>query len=172
MDKKKVIENIKYYFILFIIISILSYFYEEILFLLIKDKLVKRGFLYGPWLPIYGFGALIILKTCKRLKKHPVIIFIITFLLTGTLEGISGFILNKFFNMKLWDYSNDFLNIGGYVCLKSATGFAIGGLLLIYLLEPFIKFFYNKFSKKQSTIITIIIFIIFVIDNIISYMLK
>ena len=158
MNKKNIFNFIKYGFIVFIVISILSYFYEEFIFWVFKEKFVKRGFLYGPWLPIYGWGSLLIL--------------IVTFILTGFLEGTSGFITDKFFHKRLWNYSKDFLNIGGYVCLKSAIGFAIGGLLLIYIIEPFIKYFYNKLSNKQTTIISIFLFIIFVADNIFSHIFK
>lgn len=172
MNKKNIFNFIKYGFIVFIVISILSYFYEEFIFWVFKEKFVKRGFLYGPWLPIYGWGSLLILLTCSKLKKHPILIFIVTFILTGFLEGTSGFIIDKFFHKRLWNYSKDFLNIGGYVCLKSAIGFAIGGLLLIYIIEPFIKYFYNKLSNKQTTIISIFLFIIFVTDNIFSHIFK
>ena len=172
MKKTKFIDIIKYYILVFMFISVVGFFYEEILFLFKTGHLVKRGYLYGTWLPIYGIGSIIILVTCKRLEKHPVWIFLLTFISTGILEFLTGYFLWHVGHKRLWNYKGEFLNIGGYICLKSLTGFAIGGLILIYILHPLFKKIYNKLNDKQINLLVILLLIVFVIDNIFSLIIN
>ena len=155
LNKKKIWKYIKYGILLFITISILGFIYEEIVYLFKMKTIVKRGYLYGPWLPIYGFGSILILTTCYKLKKQGWI-FILTFFLTGTLEFLTGYFLKHVRHKRLWNYTGEFLNIGGYICLRSLIGFALGGL---------------KLNDKQTTVLSISLLIIFIIDNLVT-MLK
>ncbi len=134
--------------VMFYLCSILGYFYELILNLFYNGKLYSHGILNGPWLPIYGVGSLIILLLNKY-KKKPLVIFILSFLLTGALEGISGFVLLKLAKKRLWDYTGHFLNIGGFVCFLSAFCFGIGGLLVIYLIYPLVKKIIEKIKREH-----------------------
>lgn len=153
--------------LLFYICSIIGYFYEMVLCFIYNGKFISHGILYGPWLPIYGTGAILI-SLLSKYKKHPFIIFILSFFLTGILEGICGFILLKFFKIRLWDYEGKFLNIGGFVCFLSALCFAIGGLLVIYLLTPLINKIIKKFHNKIIRNILLIISLIFLSDVILT----
>ncbi len=140
----------------FYISSVIGFLYELIISL-IKTGKYHRGILFGPWLPIYGTGTVLIIALLNKYKKKPYLIFILSFFLTGILELIIGFILNKFLNMRLWDYTGWFLNIKGYVCLLSAFCFAIGGLLAIYVLKPLVdKLINNKNSKIIKKVLVII----------------
>ncbi len=103
-----------------------------------------------------------------KLKKYPLLIFFISFFLTGTLEGISGFLLLKFGKMRLWDYTGYFLNIGGFVCFLSAFCFGIGGLIITYLIYPFIEKILKKINIKWIKRSLMLISIIFGIDIIAS----
>ena len=149
--------------ILFYFCSILGYIYELILNFIYSGKLFSHGILYGPWLPIYGTGSLLIMLFSKY-KKKPLLIFILSFFITGLLEYICGFILLTFFKMRLWDYTGYFLDIGGHVCLLSAFCFGLGGLLITYLIYPFIEKLYNKINKNLIKIILTIVSSIFLID--------
>jgi len=126
---------------LFYLCSIFGYLYELILCYFYSGKVFSHGILYGPWLPIYGTGALLVMLFYKY-KKKPLIIFLLSFFITGIFEYLCGFILLKFLKMRLWDYTGYFLNINGLVCFLSAFCFAIGGLLIIYLIYPFVKKIY------------------------------
>lgn len=149
--------------VLFYICSIIGYIYELILTYVFEGKVFSHGILNGPWLPIYGAGAILI-AFLNKYKKHPLKIFIYSFFLTGFLEGLSGFILLKFFKMRLWDYTGRFLNINGFVCFLSAFCFGIGGLLITYLLIPLIDKLLSKIKKKYVLIILGILSLLFSID--------
>jgi len=154
--------------LLFYFCSIFGYIYELILHFFNKGIIFSCGILNGPWLPIYGVGSILIITLYKKYHNKPLIIFILSFFLTGILELISGFILDKIIHKRLWDYSKRFLNINGYVCLLSAFCFGIGGLIIIYLIYPFIKKVFNNFTNKALKIILITISIIFALDIILT----
>lgn len=159
--------------IIFFIGAIVGYLYEVIFYYFTEHRLDNAGILFGPWLPIYGFGAVFISLIAPKVKKHPLLLFFGCMLVTGILEYIVGFISVNVFDKKLWDYSGLFLNINGYVCLRSVLTFAIGGLFLVYIVEPFItKLQQNKKYYKYLHNILIIITIIFILDFLISRILK
>lgn len=153
--------------ILFYFCSILGYIYELILCFIYSGKIFSHGILYGPWLPIYGTGSLLIMLLYKYRNK-PWLIFVLSFFVTGILEYICGVILLKFFKMRLWDYTGYFLDIGGHVCFLSALCFGIGGLLITYLIYPTIKKIYNKVNKIVLKIILGSISSLFLTDIIAS----
>ena len=149
----------------FIIYSIAGYVIETAFGFLTKGVLESRkGFLYGPFCPIYGLGA-VFLSTLKPLKKNPILLFISSIIITGLVEFIIGYISINIFNLKLWDYTGLFLNIKGLVCLRSVLTFAIGSLLLNYILIPIIDKYYNKNIRKYLYII-ICIFTLDIITSI------
>lgn len=135
------------YLITFIVGSIVGYIYEIIYYLIIDKELVNRGFLYGPYLPVYGFGAVFMLWLIKRFKKDPLIVFLLGVLITGIVEYITGYLMFHIYHRTWWDYTGLFLNINGYVCLRSVLTFGIGGLILIYVVDPII----SKLSKNLNS---------------------
>ncbi len=147
----------------FYLCSILGYFYELILNYFYKGNFYSHGFLKGPWLPIYGIGALLLL-IINKYKKKPLVIFLLSFFLTGLLEGLSGFLLLKLGGIRLWNYKGYFLNINGYVCLLSAFCFGIGGLIFTYLLNPLIEKIIAKVNNKLIIFVLTILSLIFTGD--------
>lgn len=123
-------------------------FYEE-------RRFVNRGILAGPICPVYGFGTLLILNIGSLLKlQHPGllsnIIFII--LLTTVLEYLTGYMLETFLNVKAWDYSNEFCNIKGRICLKFSIFWGLLGCFLIYGLHPIAAQFINGVNEDMKII--------------------
>ena len=155
--------------LIFLVGSLIGFLYEEIFYLITDHKLYYQGFLYGPYLPIYGWGALLLLSL-KKFKKNPILVFLFAILITGILEYFSGYFMFKIFNKRWWDYTGLFLNIDGYVCLRSVLTFSVGAIILIYWLEPIISKFCikNKFSKK----VAISFLVIYLIDNILTFTLR
>lgn len=165
MNKEDLIIKIG---LVFYIASIIGYFYELILTYFRTGKIFSHGYLFGPWLPIYGTGALFIMLISK-FKKSPLAIFFLSFLLTGALEGITGFFLLKFLHMRLWDYTGYFLNINGFVCFLSAFCFAIGGILVTYVLCPLVEKLMHKVSVKKIKAFLSIISTFFIVDLIATH---
>lgn len=158
---------------LFLFGGIFGFIYEEIFYLIDLGKLVKRGSTYGPWIPIYAFGTILIILISYKYKEKPLIIFVLGMLISGILEFITGYILFHVFNLRLWDYNNEILNfgnIGGYICLRSILFFGISSLFLFYVALPIINKINNK-NNKIVNVISIVLFIIFIIDIIISIIL-
>lgn len=162
-NKKNIIDKILYNFIIFLLGAVTGYIYEVIFYYITLGILNNWGVLYGPYLPIYGIGA-VLLSQLKPLKKKPILLFILSIIVTGLLEYIIGYISLNIFNQRLWDYRGLFLNIDGLVCLRSVITFAIGSLILNYLLLPLIDKYYSKKLYKY----TYVVIIIFIIDIIIS----
>jgi len=124
------------YFLYFFIYAVIGYISEVIYCSIPLKRLVNRGFLHGPYLPIYGFGALLVVIPLMNFTVHPILVFLIAALLTSTLEFMTSYILEKIFNTKLWDYSKNFANINGRVCLLNSTLFGMMGLGATYWLHP------------------------------------
>ncbi len=123
----------------FFIYSVLGYFSEVIYCSVPQKRFVNRGFLYGPYLPIYGFGSLIVIILLDPFRDYPAVVFILAFLLTSCLEYFTSWLLEKLFSIKLWDYSKHRVNINGRVCLLNSTLFGIMGLVAEYLVQPFVE---------------------------------
>lgn len=160
------------YFGIFVISGIIGFIYEELFYKLDLGHFVKRGITFGPWIPIYAFGGIFIILLTYKYKDKPLIIFLLSFLVTGILEYTTGFILNNFWNIRLWDYNNEILNFGnvnGYVCLRSVLLFGIAGVFLVKLIVPFLQ----KFNKSTVyKILSYILFSTFIFDICISLVLK
>ena len=140
---------------IFYICSILGFLYELVLSYAYNGKFFSHAFLYGPYLPIYGLGS-ILLTLFSKYKKYPLVIFALSFLASALFEGFSGLLLLKIFKIRLWDYTNHFLNIGGFVCFLSAFTFSVLSLLLIYIILPLIKKLVKKYRDNLKIILGIL----------------
>lgn len=149
--------------LLFYFCNILGYLYELLLHFIYNGSFFSHGILYGPWLPIYGSGSLLIMSIYKY-KNKPILIFLLSFFITGLLEYLSGLVLLKILNIRLWDYTGMFLNISGHVCFLSALCFGLGGLLITYVIYPFIEKIYLRIKDKYLKFILSSISFIFLID--------
>ena len=165
-------EIIIYYIMIFFIGCICGWIYEEIFHFIKENEIVNRGFLYGPYLPVYGFGACILISLLRKLKKHPIIFFLSCILITGIIEYITGYILMEIWHKRWWDYTGLFMDIHGYVCLRSVLTFGIGGLLLLYIFDPIVKEFVHGKTKKKALIFSIVFSIIIIIDIIITLLFR
>lgn len=160
--------SIATYFMLFIIYAVAGWICEITLQLVQKHKLADRGFLIGPYCPIYGCGAVLITLCLTPFNEHPVGLFVLAMVLCGSLEYATSFIMEKAFNARWWDYSTMKFNINGRICLETLVPFGIAGLLIVYLFNPFLLSIIQSWSEGTLNIISLIIAIIFAADVIIS----
>ncbi len=126
------------FIIIFFIYSFLGYCCEVFYCSVGQKRFVNRGFLYGPYLPIYGFGSLVVTILLDPLSEYPLAVFIFAFVLTSCLEYFTSWLLEKLFSVKLWDYSKHKVNINGRVCLLNSTLFGLLGLVAEYFVQPLI----------------------------------
>ena len=160
--------NLTYYFLLFIIYSVLGWLLEVTCKLYDEKKFINRGFLIGPYCPIYGCGAICITSLLYRYSYDPLVLFIMTTIGCGILEYMTSFIMEKLYKARWWDYSKRLFNINGRVCLGTLIPFGIFGLILTYITNPFFIEIFNKINIKYLNISAITILIILIVDNIIS----
>jgi len=123
---------------IFFIYSFIGWCLEVILYAVVEGKFVNRGFLNGALCPIYGIGVLIVITVLNDVKDNIVLLFFASVLLTSILELLVGFILDKLFKKRWWDYSNEPMNLGGYVCLRFSLMWGIGCIVVVDLVHPLI----------------------------------
>lgn len=160
--------NFPYLFLMFIMYSFLGYLCEIVCSSIKQKKLVNRGFLCGPYCPIYGVGCLFILFLLLRFKEDPVLVFILGAIITSALEYVTSFILEKIFHNKWWDYSDEKFNIHGRIFLFNTLLFGFGSLVVIYTGNNIITKVLNLFSPLVMKILAYSLLVIFVLDVIYS----
>ena len=152
----------------FIIYSFFGWIMESVLKTVIQKKLVNSGFLYGPFCPIYGFGAMIMLLFLGIFKDNVVLLFLMAFFVLSLWEYLVGWMLEKIFNTKYWDYTENKFNIKGRVCLLNSIFWGILGVVFIRYMHPFIAEKVDKIDAGVLLFITIIMLIAVVVDLVIS----
>lgn len=109
----------------------------EVLLYLVRDRtLVNRGFLSGPFLPVYGFGALGMLIVCLPVKEDVGKVMIVGALAASLLEYAAGALVLRVLHVRYWDYSEERMNLGGHVCLMSALTWAAFAVAVVCVLHP------------------------------------
>lgn len=162
------LRNIEIYFLLFFTYAVLGWIMEVTLKLISEKRFINRGFLIGPYCPIYGYGVLLITILLKRYQDDVVVTFIFSILICGLLEYFTSYFMEKFFHARWWDYSQRKFNINGRICLETLIPFGIMGCLIMYITNPIILNLLNKIPDMFLHILSISLFIIYLVDNILS----
>ncbi len=162
-------KTICIYFLYFIIYSFIGWLMEVISKFFEFKRYINRGFLIGPICPIYGYGVLLIIILIGRDTTDVLAVFLKAILICSVLEYSTSYVMEKLFNARWWDYSENKFNINGRICLETMVPFGILGTTVVYLVHPLITKFIALFSTKLIIITSIIIFIIYLIDNILSF---
>ncbi|CAM4176821.1 putative ABC transporter permease [Erysipelothrix aquatica] len=161
-------SQISLLFIYWIIYSFIGWILETVYCSILSGKFEERGFLNGPLVPIYGFGAMIILATLLPYAFNPVLVFLLGLILTSSLEYLTSYIMEKAFKMRWWDYSEMFMNINGRVCLLNSTMFGALSLILVEYIHPVIVALIANISMEYLNYIAIALFALVIIDFIAS----
>lgn len=127
-------ETIIFFFIYAVIGWICEFFYCGA----IDKKFENRGFLFGPYCPIYGAGAILIVYILQPLSQSAWSLFFYTVIVCTVMEYFVGWAMEKIFDMRWWDYSNQPLNLNGRICVLNSTLFGLMGLLLVYVVHPLV----------------------------------
>lgn len=161
--------TISKYFLLFYIYSIVGYFCEVIsIYHHYKRVEWHRGYLLGPYLPIFGFGALIITIFLEPYKTQPITTFVLGMVYCGTLEYITSYLLERIFHLHWWDYSKRKLNINGRVCLETSVMFGLGALVLVNFTNEWLFNIFQRIPNRVIITLSIVIFLIVCFDIILS----
>ena len=153
---------------LFFIFAMFGWVWELFFYYVQQGKIINRGVLHGPWLPIYGVGGLIVLIFLFVLRRRPVLHLIATVILCGVVEYFGGWALETIFDKKWWDYSGYFFNIDGRVCAEGLFVFGAAGMAFIYVLAPLLDNMIRKAQQKILIPVEAVLLVFFVIDVIYS----
>lgn len=157
------------YFLYFIIYSFAGWLMEVICKFIEQKKFINRGFLIGPICPIYGHGILAIILLIGKNTTDILSVFLKAILVCSVLEYLTSYLMEKLFKARWWDYSKKRFNLNGRICLETMLPFGILGTTIIYIIHPLVVKFVDLFSSKIIITIAIILFIIYLADNIITY---
>ncbi len=157
------------WFCLFLIYSFLGWCAEITWASIDKKKLVfNRGFLIGPYCPLYGVGAWLMIFFLHRYEKDFVVLFVLSAVVCSVLEYLTGYLLEKVFHTRWWDYTHRRWNLNGRVCLGNSLMFGAAGVLLIALVNPFLHRLLSMIPHVVLMILACILLFIFLLDLIIS----
>jgi len=174
--KLKKIENLRKYFIYFMMYAVVGWLYEVFLEVVIyKWGFSNRGVLFGPYIPIYGFGALVFIMLFYKFsqKKQPffekiasiIIVFLGCAFTATIIELVTSYILEIITGSWPWQTYTDYTyNFQGRIALSPSIRFGLGGLFFIYVLQPIFEKIVNSFSRKVLVIMSSFLFIAVFID--------
>lgn len=161
--------DIRVYFLLFMIYAILGWCMEVTCKLIQYKRFINRGFLIGPYCPIYGYGAILITFLLKKYTNDPIALFFMAIIICGTLEYLTSYFMEKIFKARWWDYSQRKFNINGRICLETLIPFGIAGTFILYIANPFIMKYINMIPELGLHIFTVVFLLIYVTDMIVSF---
>ena len=160
---------------LFVAGAVLGWIYETLFYRLDQGQFIRRGQGLGPWLPIYGFGFLLIFLCAWRLRRRPVLVFLASGISTGLLELVTGWVLFTFFDgLRLWDYNVEIWNwgnVGGFICARSILLFSTAGLVVVFFLIPLLVRLLDRFPRGFR-LVSGLLCLLFVADIVQGYLLK
>lgn len=164
-----------YYLNNFLLFSFFGFLFENILHFITTGEFTNNPF-YGPWMPIYGFGIIIMIFLTRlifnRLKLNRplkiIILFIIVTLILTILELAGGHLTEFIFHKSFWDYTDLKFNFGKYIALEISLVWGTACLIFLYIVKPLT----DKFVKKIPKFVSIILLILIIVDFIFSFFLK
>lgn len=153
-----------FYVLLFFLLAFAGWLWEAGIYVVTRQSLVNRGVYYGPYLPIYGVGGLLLWFLLKKVNHKPFVTFLLSAAICSVLEYGASVFLEWKWGMRWWDYSGYFLNLNGRICLLSILCFGLGGMLLNCYLLPYYKKVYNWMNPGWRLALCGILLTIFILD--------
>ena len=142
---------------IFFIYAFLGWCTEVSYAALVTGQFVNRGFLNGPVCPIYGFGVVIVLLCLTPLADNLFLLFLGSVALTSALEWLTGFVLEKLFHQRWWDYSDQPFNLSGYVCLRFSVAWGFACLFVVKLLHPTVLLFIRLIPRPLGLALLVLL---------------
>ena len=154
--------------LLFIGFSFVGWVWEVSYHFIQTGAFANRGTMFGPWLPIYGTGGVVVLLLCSRFRRNPVVEFFTAVVLCGIIEYFSGLFLEMKYHQRWWSYDGYFLNLHGRICAEGLLVFGIGCCLVVYLVAPVSDYLFSKVKTRVLIPICLVLAGIFMIDKVYS----
>ena len=162
-------DTICYYFLLFFIYSFLGWIIETIVCSYHEKKLIlNRGFLIGPYIPIYGTAGVLMVLFLSEYKRDPVLLFCMAVIYSSLLEYVTSYLMEKIFKARWWDYSDHKFNLNGRICLENCLLFGVLGVILIYIINPGVTFVLDILPSVLFYTLAIVFLTLMITDAIIT----
>lgn len=169
---RKKLPRVYLYFIYFILFAFIGWLLETCFSFYALGHFTKRGFLYGPLCPIYGWGALILIMFLGRYRKNNLKLFIYAAIVFTAFEYLVSYGMEALFSLKWWDYTEEFMNLNGRVSIFYTFAWGIIAILFINFIYPFFKkklnILLSKIPYKVQVTIVYILFTVFITDTVLS----
>ncbi|MDF9867152.1 putative membrane protein [Bacilli bacterium PM5-3] len=144
------------YYLFFLIYSFFGWCMESTLFSIREKRFVNRGFLNGPLCPIYGIGMVLIIYFLEPYSDNMSMLFVLGLVLATILEFLTGYILEKIFKTRWWDYTKKKFNFMGYICLENSLDWGILCVIMIKLIQPLVVDVINSFSEMFLNVFMVV----------------
>lgn len=176
-ERRKLVQSLNYMrhyslwslIVIFLSMSMFGWLWEVGMHLVSYGEFVNRGALHGPWLPIYGTGAVLILTVLNRFRKNPALEFGAMIVLCGFLEYMTSLVMEIVTGgTKWWDYSGYFLNLNGRICAEGLLVFGIGGLAIVYIIAPVIDDLTGRLNERKVMAVCTALLVLFLADAVYS----
>ena len=176
-ERRKLVQSLNYMrhyslwslIVIFLSMSMFGWLWEVGMHLVSYGEFVNRGALHGPWLPIYGTGAVLILTVLNRFRKNPALEFGAAIVLCGFLEYMTSLVMEIVTGgTKWWDYSGYFLNLNGRICAEGLLVFGIGGLAIVYIIAPVIDDLTGRLNERKVMAVCTALLVLFLADAVYS----
>lgn len=159
------INNIAIWFLIY---SFIGWFYESFICSpIFEKKFINRGFLIGPYCPIYGIGAISILAVLGN-TNNLFLLFIFSVCICTIVELFAGTLMERLFKATWWDYSDFPLNYRGRICFYASTLFGVFSVILVKYLHPLLTVYGGNLSTSYESYISILLIAIFSVDLILT----
>ena len=162
----------------FLVCSFIGWVYECIWKTILVKSFVNPGFLHGYYLPIYGFGGLLLILCLKKymdktpstsFRKYvikPIVMFLLITVLVSALEYVVSYVMEIMFHQRWWDYKHLAYNLNGRIALSNSLILGAMGFVFVYIVHPLMKFLCDKVSPKILNIVALLIVLMVGIDTI------
>ncbi len=144
--------------------SLFGWFLEVIVRTLETGGFENRGFLNGPFCPIYGFGVSMIIKILSPIQNHLLLLYITSAVMCSSFELFVGVLMQKLFHAKWWDYSSEKFNFKGFICLRITLLWGVGSVMVIKIVNPMIMKGIDHIPHMFGNILSCFIMLIVVTD--------
>lgn len=156
------------YVLLFFAGSMLGWLMEVVLKAIQFKRFINRGFLIGPYCPIYGFGVVLLTALLAPMMDSPLSVFVQAVVLCGALEYMTSWVMEKLFHARWWDYSHKRYNLRGRICADNLLAFGVLGLLMIYVVDPWLVGLFRRIPAECAKNIAWILMTLILLDSAVS----
>jgi len=152
------------FFLYFVIYSFIGWIFESVYCSVRDKKVTNRGFLTGPFIPIYGFAGIIFVIVFYGRDYTLIGLFATSMLIASALEYITSYLMEKIFNARWWSYADDPFNLNGRICLGASVAFGFLSVIAVEIIHPYTERFVSSLEEYTRVFVAGAFFALFIID--------